>query len=143
MKIIDKKSFFPVVCVVYTVLSVSKIIIEAIFQNVFGNYQQNLFMMLFLSFLGTFVLSQHYRLQHIPLPLVIIGQYVVLAGGVLFIIWILSFFTEINPNGYRDMFLSFSIPYIIAAAVYYIQLWKEVKKVNQLLEDIKKGNENG
>lgn len=142
MKIIDRKSFFPTVCVVYTILSISKIILEAIFQDVFGNYQQNLLMILFLSFLATFVLSQHYRLQHIPLPVVIVGQYVVLVISILLILKIMSFYTTIHPTGYRDMLLSFTIPYMIAASLYYISLWREVQKVNQLLTEIKKGNEN-
>ena len=35
MKIIDKKSFFPTVCVVYTIITVSKIILEAMFNQLF------------------------------------------------------------------------------------------------------------
>ncbi|MGF7144899.1 magnesium-transporting ATPase (P-type) [Anaerotaenia torta] len=138
MKLIDKKNFWPTVCVVYTAISATKIILEAIFQKVFGNYQQNLVMILFLSFLGTLVLSQHYRLSHIPLPLVIIGQYALLAGCVMLISRIISFYSEISPGGYLDIFLSFTIPYLIGAILYYVQLWKEVKKINQLLANIKK-----
>ncbi len=138
MKLIDKRSFWPTVCVVYTALSATKIIIEAIFQKVFGNYQQNLVMILFLSFLGTLVLSQHYRLSHIPLPLIIIGQYTLLVGCVMLITWVISFYSEVHPDGYMDIFLSFTIPYAIGAILYYVQLWKEVRKINQLLNNIKK-----
>lgn len=138
MKLIDKKTFLPTVCVVYTALSATKIILEAIFQKVFGIYQQNLIMMLFLSFLGTLVLSQHYRLSHIPLPIIIVGQYMLLVGCVMLISWIISFFSEIRPDGYLDIFLSFTIPYIIGAVLYYVQLWKEARKINQLLNNLKK-----
>lgn len=137
MKIIDKKTFIPTVCVVYTILSMSKIILEAIIQNEFGNYQLNLLMMIFVSFIATLVLSQHYRLQQIPLPLVIIGQYLVLIGGVLLIIWISGLYTDLHPNAYRDMFLSFTIPYIIGAAIYYLNVFWEVKNANQMLKNIK------
>ncbi|MBU5314392.1 hypothetical protein KQI38_20410 [Tissierella carlieri] len=137
MKIIDKKTFIPTVCVVYTILSMSKIILEAIIQNEFGNYQSNLLMMIFVSFIATLVLSQHYRLQQIPLPLVIIGQYLVLIGGVLLIIWISGLYTDLHPNAYRDMFLSFTIPYIIGAAIYYLNVFWEVKNANQMLKNIK------
>lgn len=142
MKIIDRKSFFPTVCVVYTIITVSKIILEAVFNQLFGNYQKNILMILFLSFLATFVLSQHYRLHAIPLPIVIIGQYVVLASGILLVLKIMSFFTPIHPDGYRDMLLSFTIPYVIGAIIYYVSLLQEVQKVNLLLNEIKKGNEN-
>ncbi|CAK7014215.1 hypothetical protein CIW83_05890 [Tissierella sp. P1] len=138
MKIIDKKTFIPTVCVVYTILSMSKIILEAIIQNEFGNYQSNLLMMIFVSFIATLVLSQHYRLQQIPLPLVIIGQYLVLIGIILLIIWISGLYTDLHPNAYRDMFLSFTIPYIIGAAIYYLNVFWEVKNANQMLKNIKK-----
>ncbi|MCQ4922054.1 hypothetical protein NE686_03070 [Tissierella carlieri] len=138
MKIIDKKTFIPTVCVVYTILSMSKIILEAIIQKEFGNYQSNLLMMIFVSFIATLVLSQHYRLQQIPLPIVIIGQYLVLLGVVLLIIWISGLYTDLHPNAYRDMFLSFTIPYIIGAAIYYLNVFWEVKSANQMLKNIKK-----
>ena len=138
MKIIDKKTFVLTVCVVYTILSMSKIILEAIIQNEFGNYQSNLLMMIFVSFIATLVLSQHYRLQQIPLPLVIIGQYLVLIGIILLIIWISGLYTDLHPNAYRDMFLSFTIPYIIGAAIYYLNVFWEVKNANQMLKNIKK-----
>lgn len=142
MKIIDRKSFFPTVCVVYTIITVSKIVIEAMFNHLFGNYQQNILMILFLSFLATFVLSQHYRLQAIPLPLVILLQYVALASSILLVLKVMSYFTPIHPDGYRDMLLSFTIPYVIGAVIYYISLWQEVQKVNLMLNQIKKGNNN-
>lgn len=55
---------------------------------------------------------------------------------------IASFFVDIHPDGYRDMTLSFSVPYLIGALIYYIRLRLEVKKQNQLLRIIKeqKGN---
>lgn len=141
MKIIDKKTFIPTVCVVYTVLSMSKIVLEASLQNKFGNYQSNLLMMLFLSFLATLVLSQHYRLQQIPLIVVVIGQYLLLMGVILVISWISGFYTELHPNAYRDMFLSFTIPYIIGAAIYYINVFREVKNANEIIKSIKKKGE--
>ena len=73
MKIIDKKSFIPTVCVVYTCLSVGKIVLEAFAQEKFGNDQRNFLVMLLFAFLGTLVLSQHYRLDKYPLTLVIVG----------------------------------------------------------------------
>lgn len=141
MKIIDKKTFIPTVCVVYTVLSMSKIVLEASLQNRFGNYQSNLLMMLFLSFLATLVLSQHYRLQQLPLLIVVIGQYLLLMGVILVIIWISGFYTELHPNAYMDIFISFTIPYIIGAAIYYINVFREVKNANEIIRSIKKKGE--
>ncbi|MBU5439514.1 hypothetical protein KQI42_15975 [Tissierella sp. MSJ-40] len=138
MRIIDKKTFIPTVCVVYTILSIGKIVLESIIQNEFGNYQSNLLMMIFLSFIATLVLSQHYRLQQIPLTLVIIGQYLMLIGVVLLITWVSGLYTDLHPNAYRDIFLSFTIPYIIGAAIYYLNVFWEVRNANQILKNIKK-----
>ncbi len=138
MKIIDKKSFFPVVCVVYTCLSVGKIVLETAMGVEFGNYQQNLIFMLLLSVLATLVLSQHYRLNRLPLALVILLQYAVLIGAVMLLTWMISFFDEMHPDGYRDMFWSFTIPYVIGAVIYYVSLFLEIKKANRLLQDMKK-----
>ncbi|MCI8781631.1 MAG: hypothetical protein HFH70_13310 [Lachnospiraceae bacterium] len=53
-----------------------------------------------------------------------------------------SYFTEIHPNGYRDMALSFSVPYFIGAVIYYISLRLEVRKQNRIIEKIKKNKNN-
>lgn len=143
MKLIDKNNFVPTVCVIYTILSVSKIVLEAVKLGIFGSEQGNLLTMLLFSFLGTFILSQHYRLSQLPLLLVAVLQYVVLAAAVLLFTWVSGHFTEIHPNGYRDMLRSFTIPYVIAALFYYGVLYIETKKANQWLQQMKeKKNEN-
>lgn len=47
MKIINKHNFWGVVCTIYAMLSLGKILLEAVFQNVFGNDQKNLLTMFF------------------------------------------------------------------------------------------------
>lgn len=144
MKLIDKNNFVPTVCVIYTMLSVSKIVLEAFTQGKFGSDQGNLLTMLLFSFLGTLILSQHYRLSQLPLLLVAVLQYGILAATVILFTWVSGHFTEIHPDGYRDMLRSFTIPYVIAALVYYGALYMEAKKANQLLQQMKeeKKNEN-
>lgn len=138
MKIINRKNFFPVVCVVFTVLVLLKILLEAIVQKVFGGYQENLLLMFFLSFLTVFILSQHYRLQNFPLLVVILLQYFLLIGTVMLLIWVSSFFEPLHENGYRDMFISFTIPYVIGAVVYYVSLFYEIRRANQALKNIRR-----
>lgn len=141
MKMIDKKSFFPIVCVVFTLLVLGKVILEAAVQGIFGGYQKNILVMFLLSLLGTLVISQHYRFQKLPLLAVVIVQYLVMIGVVMVLIRVASFFGPIHKDGYRDMALSFSIPYGIAAAVYYISLLYEVKRVNQALGKIRRNQD--
>lgn len=137
MRIVNKRNFMPIVCVIYTALSLGKIALECIMQGKYGNLQANLLVMFVISLVATFVLSQHYRLERFPLLVVILLQYVVLIVGVMGFIWLSSFWTEVHPNGYHDMFWSFTIPYMIGAAVYYIALFREIKKADQLLQEYK------
>lgn len=137
MKIINKQNFFPGVCVVYTLLVLGKLALEYIVQGKWGNYQSNLLVMFVLSVLAHFVLSQYYRFQKYPLLVVIVVQYLVLIGGVMLFTWVSGFFAPLHEDGYRDMFLSFSIPYAIGVVVYYMALFHEVKNVNRVLKQIK------
>lgn len=137
MKIIDKHNFLTIVCVIYTMLSLGKIVLEAIVQETFGNYQENLLMMFFLSLAATFVLSQYYRFQEYPLLLCIAVQYVVLIVLVMLITWVSGKFHPLHEDAYKDMFLSFTVPYAIGVVIYYISLFHEIKRANQSLKKIK------
>lgn len=138
MKLINKKNFFPTVCTVFTVLMIGKVLLEAVFQGVFGGYQGNVLMMFFFSLLGTLVLSQHYRFQNLPLLAVIGVQYLLLVSVVLSVTWLGSFVEPMHEEGYRDMFLSFSIPYGMAAVIYYISLFYEVRRANRILDAVRR-----
>ena len=39
------------------------------------------------------------------------------------------------------MFLSFTIPYIILAGIYYMSLFREIKKANKILEELRTDND--
>lgn len=137
MKMINRQNFFPTICVDYTLLVLGKLVLEYIAQGAWGNYQGNLLVMFVLSTVAVFVLSQYYRFQKYPLLAVIVVQYLVLIGGVMLFTWVSSLFEPLHENGYRDMFLSFSIPYGIGVVVYYAAMFHEVKKVNRMLKEMK------
>lgn len=138
MKMIHKQNFVPTVCVCFTLLVIGKILLEAITLKVFGSYQENLLVMFFLSVLAVTVLSQHYRFQNVPLTVVILVQYLIAISVVMLFTWIISFFEPLHENGYRDMFLSFTVPYIMGAVIYYISLFWEIRRANQTLEEIRR-----
>ena len=138
MKVIEKHEFWPTVCVCYTIISLGKIALECFTQGTLGNEQANYILIFVLCFLATLVLSQHYRLDRFPLPVVIIGQYVLLIAVVFGITWILGRMEPLGEHAYRDMFRSFTIPYIIGAIIYYAAYFLQVKKANRMLENLKK-----
>ena len=138
MKIINKKNIVPVVCMTYTFISMILTLLEVITKGKVNPTQLNMFLCLLLSILGVLVLSQHYRLERFyPLAMVTI-QYVAAVAIILISLKAASYVTDVHPDGYRDMILSFSIPYFIGAVVYYISLMLEVRKQNRILEKIKK-----
>ena len=129
MKLINKKNVFPVVCMTYTVISITLAVLEVLETREMNPTQLNMFLCLLLSILGLERFS--------PLAMVII-QYVIAVAVILISLKAASYITDIHPDGYRDMILSFSIPYFIGAVVYYISLMLEVRKQNRILENIKK-----
>ncbi|NEZ46208.1 DUF3021 family protein [Clostridium niameyense] len=137
MKLINKKNTIPIICITYTCVSVALTIFEIISKKEINETQFNMFLFLILSILAVGVLSQHYRLERFSPLAVIVIQYVIAIGVIIIWLWITSFFMDIHPNGYRDMIFSFSIPYFIGTIIYYVYLKKEIKKQNQLINNIK------
>lgn len=138
MRLITKKNIIPVICITYTIMSISLTIFEILVNGKMNPTQLNIFLFLILSVLGVAVLSQHYRFERFSPLAMIVMQYVIAVLVILISLKTASFFVDIHPDGYKDMTLSFSVPYGIGALIYYIALKVEVKKQNELLENIKK-----
>lgn len=138
MRLINKKNILPTICIVYTFVSISLTMFEIFDKGKMNPTQLNIFLFLILSILGVGVLSQHYRFERFsPLTMVVL-QYILAILIIYISLWIASFFVDIHPNGYKDMTISFSIPYFIGTIIYYICLKIEVKKQNLLLKNIKR-----
>lgn len=137
MGVINKKNFIPTICVVYTALSLFKIIYEVMLSGRIEHNYENFLWMLTISVVATFVLSMHQYLQSFPIWLVIIGQYLVLISLISLLVWIEGHFVDLHPDAYGDMFWSVTIPYISGAAAYYYNFWIKVKKANAILRDLK------
>ena len=138
MKLINKKNVIPIICMTYTLVSVVLTIFEIWNKGKMNPTQLNMFLFLFLSVLGVGILSQHHRLERFsPLTMIVI-QYLIAVAVILISLKKASNFVDIHPNGYRDMTISFSIPYLIGTVIYYICLRLEVRKQNRILEKIRK-----
>lgn len=141
MKLVNKKNVIPIICITYTIISVLLTIFEIWDKGEMNPTQLNMFLFLLLSILGVGVLSQHYRLERFsPLTMIVI-QYLIAEVIILVSLKAASYFVDIHPNGYKDMTISFSIPYFIGAVIYYIWLRLEVRKQNRILETLKRNRE--
>ena len=136
MKLINKSNFISIVCTSFTLIVCGKLLLEKISGFKDKYYTENIFTCLAFSIVITLILSLHYYLQQFPFIPVFIGQYVVTIGIVFLTIWISSHFTDIAPTGYRDMFYSVSIPFVVGAAVYYICFFHEIRKANKMIEKL-------
>ncbi|MDE6744992.1 MAG: hypothetical protein K2J95_14045 [Lachnospiraceae bacterium] len=130
---IDRHNFWSIVSGVFTCLLIGKIILESIMGYRDINYAENILTMFIITAAATAILGMHKYLQNVPILLVMLLQYVGLIGSVMGAIWFLSRFTDVAPSGYRDMFWSVTVPYVVLAGVYYISFFREVKKANELL----------
>ncbi len=138
MQIIHRKNFLSIVCSVYTIISLGKIIAEKMMGQNDQFYAENFITIFFISVVATLVLGFHYYLQKIPVIIVMIGQYIFLVGVIMLGVWIEGHFIEVSPSGYRDMFVSFTGPYIIWATIYYVTYFLQLRKANETLTELKR-----
>lgn len=133
---IDRHNFWSIVSGVFTCLLIGKIIWESVTGHRDVYYIENILTLFGITVLATFILSLHKYLQNVPVLWVMLLQYVILIGSVMGAIWIGSQFMDVNPEGYRDMFWSVTIPYVVLAGIYYISFFWEVKKANAMLSEL-------
>lgn len=136
MKLINRKNFFSIVCISFTLIVCGKLLLEKMTGFTDEFYTENIFTCLAFSVIITFILSLHFYIQRFPFIPVFIGQYAVTIGIVCLAIFIGQKFTDFAPTAYRDMIISVTIPFFIGAVVYYISFFAEIKKANRLLEQM-------
>ena len=136
MKLINKKNFISIVCILFTLITCGKLLLERLSNFTDKYYTDNIFTILGFSVLITLILSVHYYLQRFPFLLVFAAQYVVTVGIVFLAIWIHSMFSTNAPTAYWDMFYSITIPFFGGAIVYYICFFYQIKKANKILEKL-------
>ena len=134
------KSYLLELCCSYTIISVIGAII-----NIVSGYQTNnanVVMMFIFCNIALFVLSIHKLFDAFsPLAMIII-QYVLALVLIFLVIFITSFIEPVSPRGWFEFFRSFTIPYIIGAALYYYKIFKETKDQNEMIKEIQKQRED-
>lgn len=135
MKILKGIEIPIAICISYTILSVYNAAASLIVGRETGPHSNSLLMLLFTT-IAILILSLHHLFDECPPAVMIAVQYIIAMGLVFLTTYILSFFEEMGENGYRDIFLSFTIPYIIGAIIYYISLFRTAQRQNTLLTQI-------
>lgn len=136
MKLINKRNYFSIVCIFFTLITCGKLLYERALNFTDRYYTDNIFTILGFSVLITLILSLHFYLQKFPFWLVIIAQYALTVGIVFLAIFIHGRFSTNAPTAYWDMFVSITIPFFIGALVYYICFFVQIKRANKVLEKL-------
>lgn len=137
MKKVNLSEMLITICISYTILS----LVNAGLSLATGRADIpafNSFTMIQWTSLGVGILYIHHYFERLSPLVMIITQYAIAMGLVFASIFIEGQFIPIHPNGYRDAFRSFTIPYVIGAILYYVQIFREAKRQNILLQEIKK-----
>lgn len=137
MKLINRKNFFPIVCISFTLLVCYKLIYEWIVGFKDPNYTMNIFLNLLFSVIITAILAIHFYLQKYPFVPVFFGQYFFTMGITFLSVKIAEQFVNLAPTAYRDMFVSVTVPFFAGAAVYYISFFRQIRKANKMLENLR------
>lgn len=135
MKILKGVEIPITICVSYTILSIVNTVFELV-KGTKSNPINALFMLLFTS-IAVFVLSIHHLFDEWNPLLMILVQYVIAIGLVMLVVFLGSFVEPVDEGGYRDIFLSFTIPYAIGAVFYYIEVFRSAHRQDELLQEIK------
>lgn len=123
------------ICISYTILSIINALINLLNGNSTGSHENSIMMLLWTS-IAVFILSIHHLFDEWSPIFMIIIQYMIAMGLVFLSIFLISLFSEIHVDAYKDAFTSFTWPYIIGAGFYYISLFRSAARQNKLLSEI-------
>lgn len=123
-------------CTSYTVLSIVLGYINATAGGEWKFYS-NLVMMLVWTGIAVAVLYSHTLFDRWPPIVVMLVQYIIAMGLVFLVMWIVSLFSEMHPLWAWYVFRSFTIPYVIGAAAFYVETFRRARKADDLLQRLR------
>ncbi len=141
---ITKKNYFPIVCMVFTVAVLAKILAENVILGYSDSfYAENIILVFCYSALIVAVLGVSRYLTKFPLWLVIAVQYIIVVSAAMLETKVNGLFEELSESAYHDMFWSVTIPFAIAAVLYYVKYFRDIHRANQDLEKLQKMVDKG
>ena len=127
------------ICVSYTLISIGTTILNMLAGSETNN-MNTISMLVFTSIAVLVLYTQQIFDKVSPLVMIVI-QYVIALGLVMLYVFIVGLFDPVAEGGYRDIFVSFTIPYVIGALVYYISVFYQAQQQDALLQEIKKATD--
>ena len=123
------------ICVSYTIISACGAIVNMLMGAETSNL--NTLSILVFTSIAVLILYMHQLFERISPLLMIVIQYVIALGLVMLYVFLVGLVEPVAERGYRDIFISFTVPYVIGAVVYYISVFKQARQQDALLQEIK------
>jgi len=139
MKLINKRNCISIVCISFTLIVCGKLLIEKAAGFTDVHYTGNIFACLGFSVIITAVLALHFYLQRFPLIPVLAVQYLLVVAGTAGFVKVTDIIAGTDTNAMWQMIVSVTIPFAVSAAVYYIAYFRQIKKANDILAEINRG----
>lgn len=144
MKIIDKHNFLTIYCKAFTSIALLGTCIDIVSRKSINYSQFNVLMIAIGCLIGVLIFSASHYLDAFSPLFVMVIQYTAAILCALLLTWLTSLWESVSPHGYRDMVISFSIPYFIGAIIYHTNLKRQIRKQNDdllLIKNLKKEHE--
>ena len=135
MKFMKISELLITICVSYTIISIGGAIVNMLTGSETNNL--NTIAMLLFTSIAVIVLSLHRMFDSLSPLLMIVIQYAVALALVMLVVFLIGLFEPVAEGGYKDFFVSFTIPYIIGAVIYYVSVFYTARQQNHLIDEIK------
>ena len=113
------KNALILICIVYTVLIVTSSGM-GLLQGQTTDTHTHLLMRFVVTSLGIGSILIFNLFPEWPITAIYGLHYAVTMGVIFILVWISGFFIELHPDAYRDIFLNFTVIYILIAVVFII-----------------------
>ena len=123
-------------CVCYTIISLVLGRVNVVTPDQ-QSFYGNLVMMFVWTAIAVAVLYAHTLFERWPPVLVMLVQYVLAMGLVLLLTWLTGFFGPLHPLWYWYAFRSFTGVYVVGAAAFYIETFRQARKTDALLQQLR------
>lgn len=136
MKSMKISELLITICVSYTIISIGATILNML--NGYETNNLNTIAMLVFTSIAVIILSLHRMFDRLSPLLMIVIQYLIALVLVMLFVFLVGLFSPVSEGGYQDIFVSFTVPYIIGAVIYYASVFYTARQQNHLLDEIKK-----
>lgn len=120
------KDKIKVMAIIFTVITLFSSTL-AIIQGRTYDTHIHILMRFFITVIAIMSVVIYEKLSHKPMYIAHIVHYSITMGIIFITLWITGFFIELHPDAYRDIFLNYTIVWIVISVIWTIILRRITK----------------